>query len=94
MWFAALTPPWQGQLSYGWFDAFMLRLLQGSPEVLALLASNPFPDAPPRYIRAQLYNYHYTTGDNANGAWWQRELQGMYFPPTTLRDRRWQRELP
>ncbi|HEX9989836.1 MAG TPA: lipase maturation factor family protein [Chloroflexia bacterium] len=94
MWFAALTPPWEGQLSYGWFDAFMLRLLQGSPEVLALLESNPFPDAPPRYIRAQLYNYQYTNGGNANGAWWQRELEGMYFPPTTLRDRRWQREVP
>jgi hypothetical protein len=50
--------------------------------------------APPRYIRAQLYNYHYTNGGNANGAWWQRELQGMYFPATTLRDKRWQREVP
>lgn len=94
MWFAALNPPWEGQLSYGWFDAFMLRLLQGSPEVLALLESNAFPDAPPRYIRAQLYNYHYTNAGNANGAWWQRELQGLYFPATTLRDRRWQREVP
>jgi hypothetical protein len=94
MWFAALTPPWQGLSSYSWFDAFMLRLLQGSPEVLALLDTNPFPDAPPRYIRAQLYNYHYTDGGNANGAWWQREPQGMYFPATTLRDKRWQREVP
>jgi lipase maturation factor 1 len=57
MWFAALegTP-----YAEGWFPTFAQRLLQGSPEVLALLDKNPFPDKPPRFIRAQLYSYHFT----------------------------------
>lgn len=69
-----------------WFISFMLRLQQGSPAVLALLDKNPFPGAPPRFIRAQLYNYHFTdipTRD-ATGAWWERELAGMYLPTMTL----------
>jgi hypothetical protein len=69
-----------------WFVSFVLRLLQGSPEVLALLARNPFPDAPPRYVRALLYQYHFSdvASHEAGGAWWWRELKGPYFPATSL----------
>ncbi len=69
-----------------WFISFMLRLLQGSPEVLALLDKNPFPNAPPRYVRAELYDYRLTDVAtlNATGAWWQRETRGLYFPTMTL----------
>ena len=48
MWFAALGDYRQNP----WFVNFCERLLQGSPDVLALLERNPFPDKPPRYIRA------------------------------------------
>jgi hypothetical protein len=51
MWFAALG----GYDQNPWFVAFMQRLLQGSPEVAALLRRNPFPDHPPRYVRAVRY---------------------------------------
>src|SRR5207245_3512750 len=57
MWFAALG-------SYdntAWFHAFLARLLEGTPEVLGLLAANPFPDHPPRYVRALVYDYRFTT---------------------------------
>jgi lipase maturation factor 1 len=69
-----------------WFVSFVVRLLQGSPEVLALMARNPFPDAPPRYVRAQLYQYHFSdvASHTADGAWWQRELKGTYFPASSL----------
>ncbi len=58
----------------------MRRLLDGSPEVLALLDENPFPDGPPSYLRATLYNYEFTDADtrDESGAWWQRERP--YFP--------------
>lgn len=82
MWFAALGTASDAP----WFGNFMQRLLQGSPEVLTLLRSNPFPQAPPRYVRALLYDYRYThtLGD---GAWWQREPRGIYFRPASLSDR-------
>jgi predicted DCC family thiol-disulfide oxidoreductase YuxK len=56
MWFAALGRYQQNP----WFINFCVRLLQGQPEVLALLKTNPFPVAPPRYIRAMVYDYHFT----------------------------------
>ena len=40
MWFAALGTYQQNR----WFANLMIRLLQGSPEVTALLEKNPFPD--------------------------------------------------
>jgi hypothetical protein len=82
MWFAALDT----YQNNPWLINFMVRLLEGSPEVLALLGNNPFPNAPPRYVRAMLYLYHftdYTTAAN-NGAWWQREPRLQYAPTLSL----------
>lgn len=80
MWFAAL-----GSVQDNWFQRLLLRLLEGSPEVLSLLGKNPFPDAPPRYIRAQLYEYHFTRSDDVPRAWWKREPKGIYYPTVSLR---------
>ncbi len=84
MWFAALGPYQQSP----WFLHFCERLLEGSPEVLALLETNPFPDAPPRYLRAVLYDYRFTHFGiwREKGHWWQRTPRGFYLPPITLRD--------
>lgn len=82
MWFAAL-----GQYQDNpWFGNFCLRLLQGSPQVLALLETDPFPTKPPRYIRAELYNYEFTTFSERRetGAWWKRQYLGEYLPPISL----------
>ena len=57
MWFAALRGNCQNA---PWFVKFMIRLLQGSPDVIGLLEKNPFPEAPPRYVRAVLYDYRFT----------------------------------
>jgi lipase maturation factor 1 len=82
MWFAALGGPRENL----WFLNFEASLLQNSPEVLALLGRNPFPDAPPKYIRAQLYEYHFTdwATRRATGQWWRREYKGVYVPPICL----------
>jgi hypothetical protein len=84
MWFAALGDYSQNP----WFENFCVRLLQGSPAVLALLDKNPFPAKPPRYIRAGLYDYHFTTltERRRTGDWWQREFIGEYLPPVSLRE--------
>jgi len=82
MWFAALGDYRQNP----WFVNFCIRLLQGSPEVTALLERNPFPKAPPRFIRAELYEYHFTDAATRrrSGEWWRRELKGIYLPPFSL----------
>ena len=80
MWFAPFSQP------DPWFEQFMGKLLDGDQAVLSLLHSNPFPHAPPRYVRALLYEYHFTTpAERArSGQWWTRRLTGSYFPPIRM----------
>jgi hypothetical protein len=82
MWFAALSGPDDNP----WFLNFEARLLQNDPAVLALMGPNPFPNAPPRYVRAQLYQYHFTNlaTRRATGNWWRRDYTGLYLPPIGL----------
>jgi hypothetical protein len=63
------------------------RLLAGSRDVLALFASNPFPNQPPRQIRAVLWQYWFTSPSekHAQGLWWKRQPLGLYAP-TLQRD--------
>ena len=84
MWFAALGNVRSSRNQ--WFMSFMKRLLEGSPEVLALLETNPFPDKPPRYVRAVLYDYHFTDWETRRkeGTWWTRERLGPYAPVLSL----------
>ncbi|HJW30496.1 MAG TPA: lipase maturation factor family protein, partial [Saprospiraceae bacterium] len=83
MWFAALGSYRQNP----WFVNLCVRLLQGTPSVLELIEKNPFPQSPPRYIRAQLYEYHFTNSHERQltAAWWIRELKGIYLPPISLK---------
>ena len=82
MWFAAFSSTPQDE----WFIAFLRQLLRGDPATLSLLRSNPFPDRPPRFLRARYYRYRFTTPDERRktGRWWNRELSGEYVPPITL----------
>ena len=84
MWFAALSD-YRGT---PWFTNFMVRLLQGSPDVLRLLAKNPFSSAPPKYVRAELFDYSFTNfaTRKATGEWWTRRPNGLYFPRISLED--------
>ena len=84
MWFAALGTLRQNP----WFVQLVRRLLEGSPEVLALLGSNPFPEKPPRFVRATLYEYHFTDPATRSQTknWWRREAAGLYCPEVSLRD--------
>ncbi len=83
MWFAALDK--QGRSP--WFSDLLFRLLQNQAEVENLLGGNPFAPAAPRFVRAQLYRYAFADAPaRANGQWWIRRLEGMYYPMTRLED--------
>ena len=83
MWFAALGS-YRENL---WFLSFCSHLLRGTPSVLRLLAKNPFPDAPPHYLRAEVYVYCFNTFETrrATGCWWSRQPKGLYCPMFSLR---------
>ena len=83
MWFAALGTYAENR----WFVNLCGRLLQGSPEVSGLLDDNPFGGRRPKYVRAELYVYHFTDAATRQktGNWWSRELEGHYLPPISLR---------
>jgi predicted DCC family thiol-disulfide oxidoreductase YuxK len=84
MWFAALDSRWQEE----WFASFLRRLLEGSPPVVSLLATNPFPDRPPSYVRAELYDYRFADPQaHALGQWWVRRWEREYFPAVGLAHR-------
>jgi hypothetical protein len=78
MWFAALGSFEQDP----WFARFLEKLLEGSPPVLALLAGNPFPGSPPRFVRARLWDYRFSepAERRRTGAWWRRSEIGPYGP--------------
>jgi hypothetical protein len=82
MWFAAMS----SYQEYPWFVNFVAKLLDGDRDTLGLLRTNPFPDHAPKYVRAQLYEYHFTTPKEhrETGAWWKRSLAGGYFPAISL----------
>lgn len=62
------------------------RLLLGDRDVLALFRSDPFPESPPRYVRAVLWQYWFTSTEEKRrtGNWWRREWIGLYAPEITL----------
>jgi lipase maturation factor 1 len=82
LWFASLGE---------WRDNPMVlrtqrRLLSNDPDVLALFAANPFPQGPPRQVRAVLWQYWFTSmaEKREHGPWWRRELLGLYAPAIQL----------
>ena len=62
------------------------KLLLGDPAVLSLFCGNPFPDQPPKFIRAVEWQYWFTTLQQKRdtGNWWRRELVGLYGPEITV----------
>jgi lipase maturation factor 1 len=79
MWFAALADDCRAA---PWFIQFEERLLRGTPAVLALLRENPFPDRPPRYIRARLSLYTFSRPESND--WWVSEERGLFCPPLSV----------
>jgi len=84
MWFAAMASPAQ----YPWTLNLVSKLLHNDPQALGLFAQNPFPNQPPRYIRAVRYRYTFAKPGNAQGYWWHREQVDIWLPPLSANDPR------
>lgn len=69
---------------YPWVVHFVWKLLHNDAGTLGLLARNPFPEAPPRYVRALVYRYKFASLANEDGQWWTRERVGNWLPPMSL----------
>ncbi len=82
MWFAAMGPYEEEP----WFVNFAAKLLKGDRAVAGLLRENPFAASPPRYVRAWLYEYRFTTPAERRqtGAWWHRRRVSPWFPEVSL----------
>jgi hypothetical protein len=83
LWFASLG---------SWMQNLMVPrteelLLHGDKDVLGLFAGNPFPNAPPKYVRAVIWQYWFSTPQQKReqGIWWTRQELGTYAPTITLR---------
>jgi len=78
LWFASLGS-WREYRFVVWTEE---RLLKNDPDVLALFAENPFAEAPPKQVRAVIYQYWFTDlkTKRATGNWWRREVLGDYAP--------------
>lgn len=78
LWFASLGS-WS---QYPIVPRTEVLLLNNDPDVLALFAGNPFPNAPPQEIRAVLWQYWFSSMKEKHdqGIWWTRQLLGTYAP--------------
>ncbi len=81
MWFAAMGSPNE----YPWTLNLIWKLLHNDPGAVGLFRSNPFPQKPPRYIRAVWYRYTFVR-PNPQGLWWKREKLGLWLPPLAADD--------
>ncbi|HEX9436330.1 MAG TPA: lipase maturation factor family protein [Candidatus Limnocylindria bacterium] len=83
MWFAAMSSP----TYHEWFVPLIAKLLEADPQVLALLRHDPFAGSRPRFVRARLFLYRFTTPAERRqtGAWWHRRYVSEYVRPVTLR---------
>lgn len=84
MWFAALTKV--NRTRDSWFIKFVTKLLLGDKEALAFISHNPFPEKPPEFIRASLYEYHFTDISEfmQSKNFWKRKYIGEYLQPIRL----------
>jgi hypothetical protein len=80
MWFAALSPAY----AEPWFGRLVGKLLENDRGILDLIGRNPFPERPPRAVRATLWLYRFTTPRERRetGAFWARTRVGPYLEPT------------
>jgi hypothetical protein len=82
MWFAAMDD----YRNNPWFFHFMAKLLENDKDTLGLIKTNPFPNGAPKWVKAELFEYHFTTPDQRRrtGNWWTRSYTREYLPAMSL----------
>lgn len=83
MWFIPISPAYAGE----WFFRFLVRLLEADRPTLRLLRRDPFAGARPRFVRARLFRYRFSSLGvlRETGAWWVREPVSELVAPMRLR---------
>ena len=78
MWFAALGNHQRNP----WLTRMMRRILAHEPSMFGVFAQNPFKNAPPKYLRAMIQNYTFSSWATyqQTGAIWQKETPRVYHP--------------
>ncbi len=84
MWFASMS----SANEYPWTLNVEWKLLHNDRGTVSLFANNPFPNTPPRYIRAVLYRYKFAKPGNSQRLWWTREKVGDWIPAMSADDPR------
>jgi hypothetical protein len=83
-WMIWFIPPQNEAMRY-WFERFLWQVKNASPDVIGLLAHDPFNGSPPRYLRVMAYRYRFTTPEEraGSGRVWHAELLGEFprVPP-------------
>ncbi len=82
MWFAAMSSPDE----YPWTLNLVWKLLHNDAGTISLFAGNPFPNKPPRFIRAVLYRYQFAKPDNPQGLVWDITPMGIWIPAVSVND--------
>ena len=74
LWFASLGDWRQDEI----VPVTEQRLLENDRDVLALFRADPYPQTPPRFVRAVLWQYWFTSCDEkrATENWWRRKYLG------------------
>ena len=79
IWFAAMSTPER----HPWTIHLIWKLLHNDPGAVSLIAKNPFPSEPPRYVRAELYQYEFAAQGNPSHAVWKRTRIRSWLAPTS-----------
>jgi lipase maturation factor 1 len=76
-----------------WLERMCQRLLEAEPCLMRLMGDNPFPDAPPKWMRVSLYGMTPTHPQvrRATGDWWHTRRLGTIVPARTREE--WPQEL-
>jgi hypothetical protein len=80
LWFAAMAT----YREYPWTLNLVWKLLHNDPATLGLFAGNPFPNHPPKYIRAMVYDYHFAKPGNSQHVYWIRDQPQLWLPPLSV----------
>ena len=80
IWFAAFSTPQREP----WLIHMVWKLLHNDPGTISLIANNPFPDQPPKYIRIEFYRYTFVEPWKNEGVYWEREYLGTWIEPLSI----------
>ena len=85
LWFASMSTADE----YPWTLNLVSKLLHNDPGAISLFAGNPFPEKPPRFVRAVLYRYSFAKPGNPEGHYWNRDrISDLWIPAMSLNDPR------